>query len=246
MDVQMLDKSNQVKLDILISTSAMQNQNGIKQNDYYRYSNFCSNKINKLRKLYKITQGKRKFNKIEIDAERCVDSKILLIPILESERKWAKGMLMKTHMTNVGQDIKKLRYNISKKFRKSAQTAKKVFEICQEVSDTQTILEAEAYYSLLEANHLIFKRRFDESLSLLKRAASIYEKISGIKDTIESITYKEKINLIKTSIRLCVYNLSVNFFLYIFRTQLKLFLTKKNSRPVLTLMRQIYKKKSKK
>ena len=201
-----------VKSDILIVTSAMQNQNGIKLNDYHRYGHFCSKKINKLRKLYKLTQGKRKFTKVEITAENTVDSKVMLILVLECERKWAKGMEMKQHMTSVGQDIKKLRYNISKKFKKASDIAKDLHELTKSISDTQTILEAEAYFSLLEANSFIFKRKFDEALTLLKRAANIYEKISQIKDTIESITYKEKINAIKTSIRLCVYNLSVNLF----------------------------------
>jgi signal recognition particle subunit SRP68 len=59
----------QYKLDILLSVSSFQNQNGIRLNDYYRYSRFCGKKINKLRKLLKITQGKRKYGKIMIDNE---------------------------------------------------------------------------------------------------------------------------------------------------------------------------------
>jgi signal recognition particle subunit SRP68 len=216
MDVQMANLSlNQnetkslLRLDILIATSSMQNANGIKQNDFYRYSKFCSSKIHKLRKLYKITQGKRKFNKIEISPEALVDSKVLLILVLDCERRWAKGQMMKAHMTNVGQDIKALRYNISKKFMNAAKSAGKLHELSKETCDTQTILEAEAYYAFLQSNFLIFKRKFDEALTLLKRAANIYEKISSLKDTIESISYKEKISSIKTSIRLCMYNLSV-------------------------------------
>jgi signal recognition particle subunit SRP68 len=211
----------QVKLDILIATSSMQNQNGIRQNDYHRYSKFCGKKINKLRKLYKITQGKRKFNKIEITHEEVVDSKVLLIVILGAERKWAKGMYLKQTLTNIGQDVKRIRYNITKKLKRASQESNKVFELCKQISDTQTILEAEAYYSLIEANYLIFKRKFSEALNLLKRSANIYENISQIKDTIESITYKEKINAIKTQIRLCVYNLNVNISLFIYNLDIK-------------------------
>jgi signal recognition particle subunit SRP68 len=207
-----LDASLQIKLDILIATSSMQNQNGIRQNDFHRYSRFCSKKINKLRKLYKLTQGKRKFNKILISSQEVVDNKVLLIGLLESERRWAKGMNLRQQLTNIGQDVKKLRYNITKKFKRSSQEAKKVFDICKKISDMQTILEAEAYFSLMEANYLIFKRKFGESLSLLKRSANIYENISKLKDTIESISYKDKINSIKTQIRLCVYNLNVKFY----------------------------------
>jgi len=201
-----------LKMDILILTTSMQNQNGIRQNDYYRYSRFCNKKIQKLRQIFKLTQGKKKFGKIDITAENIVDNKVLLIPILECERKWAKGMHYKQQITIAGKDIKKLRYNITKKFKKAAQHSKKFFELCKTVADTQTALEAEAYSSLIEANYLIFKRNFNTALNLLKTTASIYEKISQLKDTIESITYKEKINLIKTQIRLCLYNLSVRIF----------------------------------
>jgi signal recognition particle subunit SRP68 len=198
-----------LKMDFLILTTSMQNQNGIRQNDYYRYSRFCNKKIQKLRQLFKLTQGKKKFNKVEITPENLVDNKVLLIPILECERKWAKGMHYKQQITIAGKDIKRLRHNITKKFKKAAQQSKKLFELCKTVADTQTLLEAEAYSSLIEANHLIFKRNFNSALNLLKKTANIYEKISQLKDTIESITYKEKINLIKTQVRLCLYNLSV-------------------------------------
>jgi signal recognition particle subunit SRP68 len=219
-----------IKMDILILTTSMQNQNGIRQNDYYRYSRFCNKKIQKLRQLFKLTQGKKKFGKIEITADNLVDNKVLLIPILECERKWAKGMHYKQQITIAGKDIKTLRYNITKKFKKAAQHSKKLFELCKTVADTQTALEAEAYSSLIEANHLIFKRNFNTALNLLKKTASIYEKISQLKDTIESITYKEKINLVKTQIRLCLYNLSVRIFriIYFFRQLKTLSLTKKS------------------
>lgn len=219
-----------LKMDILILTTSMQNQNGIRQNDYYRYSRFCNKKIQKLRQIFKLTQGKKKFGKIEITADNLVDNKVLLIPILECERKWAKGMHYKQQITIAGKDIKTLRYNITKKFKKAAQHSKKLFELCKTVADTQTALEAEAYSSLIEANHLIFKRNFNTALNLLKKTASIYEKISQLKDTIESITYKEKINLVKTQIRLCLYNLSVRNFriIYFFRQLKTLSLTKKS------------------
>jgi len=205
-----------IKMDILILATSMQNQNGIRQNDYYRYSRFCNKKIQKLRQLHKLTQGKKKFSKIEIRPENISESKVLLIPILESERKWAKGMHYKQQITNAGKDIKKLRYNITKKFKKASQNSKKLFELCKIVADTQTTLEAEAYHSLIEANYLIFKRNFNSALTLLKKTANIYEKISHLKDTIESITYKEKINAIKTQVRLCLYNLSVIYLTKIY------------------------------
>lgn len=198
-----------IRLDILVNISTMQNQNGIRLNDYYRYSNFSKKKIHKLRKLFKLTQGKRKFNKIEITSEIVTDNKVLLVAILDCERKWAQGMYFKQKLTSIGEDIKKLRYNIKKKFKRAAQQSKNVYEICKQVSDTQTILEAEAYYSFLEANYLMFKRKFADALELLRKSTKIYDNISKFKDTIEAVAYKEKITNIKTLIRLCVYNLNV-------------------------------------
>lgn len=78
-DVEMIPSDQQqllqYKLDILLSVSSFQNQNGIRLMDYYRYSRFCGKKINKLRKLLKITQGKRKFGKIPIDQESALKAK---------------------------------------------------------------------------------------------------------------------------------------------------------------------------
>lgn len=133
----------------------------------------------------------------------------MLICILDIERRWAQGMHCKQTLTNVGQDIKLLRYNIKKKFRKSASEALRLFQMCKTICDNESIQEAEAYYSILEANYMIFKMEFEKSLTLLKSASDIYLRLSKSKDAIESIAYKEKVNSLKTLIRLCQYNLKV-------------------------------------
>ena len=201
-------KPNSIKCDILLVTSSMQNQNGLRVNDYLRYSHFCRKKINKLRKLYKLTQGKRKFQKNEITADKITDNKILLIVILECERNWAYGMYHKQELTALGTDIKRLRYQIMRKFKRSVTNAKKILDLCEKIGDSQTQLEAKAYFAFINSNYLIFKREYNEALTLLKNASNIYDKISSLKDTIESIEYKEKINSLKTSMRLCIYNLT--------------------------------------
>ena len=40
-------QNKNIKLDILINLSSMQNQNGIRLKDYYRYSKFCGKKVHK-------------------------------------------------------------------------------------------------------------------------------------------------------------------------------------------------------
>jgi hypothetical protein len=187
----------------------MQHQNGLRVNDYNRYSHFCRKKINKLRKLFKLTQGKgKKFQRVEITPEKVTDNKILLIAILECERNWSYGMYHKQELTAIGEDIKRLRYEITRKFKRASKNAKDVLNICDKVADIQTQLEAQAYFNVIHSNYLIFTRKFKEALELLKTAKNIYEKIALLKDTIETLEYKEKINNIITSMRLCIYNLS--------------------------------------
>ena len=201
-------KPNSLKMDILLTTASMQHQNGVRVGDYLRYSHFCRKKIQKLRKLYNLTQGKRKYQKRPITAGLVTDNKIFLILILECERNWAYGTYHKLELTALGEDIKRLRYDITKKFKRSSKNAQYIFEICKKIGDTQTQLEAEAYYYFIHSNYLIFSRKFEEALELLKKACNIYEKIKQLKDTIESIEYEEKIKAMKTSMRLCIYNLS--------------------------------------
>ena len=201
-------KPNSLKMDILLSTSSMQHQNGLRVGDYLRYSHFCRKKIQKLRKLFGLAQGKRKFQKLPITPQLIKDNKIFLILILECERNWAYGTYHKQELTALGEDIKRLRYNITKKFKRATLNANNIFEICKKIGDTQTQLEAEAYYYFMNSNYLIFTRKFKEALELLRKACNIYEKIKQLKDTIESIEYEEKIKSMQTSMRLCIYNLS--------------------------------------
>jgi len=200
-------KPNSLKMDILLSTASMQHQNGLRAGDYLRYAHFCRKKIQKLRKMNHLGQGKRKFQKLEITPQLIKDNKIFLILILECERNWAYGMYHKQELTFIGEDIKRLRHEITRKFKRATQNAKKIFEICQKIGDTQTQLEGEAYYHFINSNFLIFTSKFQEALDLLRKACNIYEKIKQLKDTIESIEYEEKIKAMKTSMRLCVYNL---------------------------------------
>ena len=199
---------NSLKMDILLATSSMQHQNGLRVGDYLRYSHFCRKKIQKLRKLFKLSQGKKKFKKLPITPQLIKDNKIFLILVLECERNWAYGMYHKQELTAIGEDIKRLRYEITRKFKRATQNANNIFEICKKIGDTQTQLEAEAYYHFINSNYLIFTRKFKEALELLKKSCNIYEKIKQLKDTIESIEYEEKIKSMKTSMRLCIYNLS--------------------------------------
>ena len=73
---------NSLKMDILLSTASMQHQNGLRAGDYLRYAHFCRKKIQKLRKMNHLSQGKRKFQKVEITPQLVKDNKVFMILIL--------------------------------------------------------------------------------------------------------------------------------------------------------------------
>ena len=68
-----------------------------------------------------------------------------MILILECERNWAYGTYHKLELTALGENIKRLRYNKTKKFKRSSKNAQNIFEICKKMGGTQTHLEGEAY-----------------------------------------------------------------------------------------------------
>lgn len=202
------NKNNLISLDILNLLSSYQSQNGIRAKDYERYIHFCSKKINKLRKKFNLTQGKRKFNRIDINAENTTNSKILLIMILETDRNWAIGALYNQKLTSMDAVVSKWKYKAKEKYLRSCNFAQKLVELCKQTCDDLTICEANAYSQFLKGNYLTYIRKYSEALNEYKQSKDNYNQIISNKDSIESLVYKDKIKFVIMQIRLCEYNLS--------------------------------------
>lgn len=168
---------------------------------------FTGSFLTSIRKLFKLTQGKRKFTPLPITADKITNERLLQIVLLNVERKWATGMDLQQELTNAGYEIKKLRSNIKRQFHKAAKLADEFMQLCKEVGNDQTILQAEAYKTFMQANSQIMEGDFNNALSNLKRSHKILESLSTMKDTIEQIIYKDRLTIIENSIRLCEYNL---------------------------------------
>lgn len=196
-----------LSLDILTQITSFQNQNGIRLKDYNRYINFLRKKINKLRQIFKITQGKKKFNKIEIEASIVQDPKVLMILLLECERKWAIGAWYNQRLTTIDQIVSEWRYTVKQKFKKAAELANKILEISRLRCDNLTVLESDAYYNTLQANYYVYVRNYTGALECYRNAKSIYSSIISKKDSIEAIVYKDRLAYLQMQVRLCEYNL---------------------------------------
>ena len=80
--------------------------------------------------------------------------RVIIAQMLDCERKWAQGMNSKKQMTDIGKDIKTIKYHVKRKFKKSVTYSKHLLELSKLTCDAGTILEAEAYYLNMEANYL--------------------------------------------------------------------------------------------
>lgn len=193
-------------LNILSIINTYQLQNGIRNKDYERYIGFCAKKISKIRQEFKLTQGKKKFKKISISEENAKDSKLLLIQLLECERKWALASNYNKNMTELDHIVPEWRYKAKLKFKQASEESLKLLNICKVRADEQTILEAEAYNCLINANYNFYIRKFNIANDEYKRAKDIYQGILLKKDYIDALTYKDKINSINLQIRFCENN----------------------------------------
>jgi hypothetical protein len=197
-----------VPLDVLLMVKTSQNQNGLRNNDYYRYYKYCSRKIHRLRKATKFTQGRKKFVKNEIDAAKVrLNQRAVQIPLFSAERDWAQAMFLKKQLTEHGDEFMRNKHTARKKLKRAHAHAKEFFEIVEEVFDKQTTVEAEAYLSSIKASLDIEYARYEDALDALLRTRIIYKNLAKSKDSLEAAIYNEKQDQIEPLIRLCTYNL---------------------------------------
>lgn len=200
-----------VPINILLVTKTAQNQNGLKQDDYYRYSKYCSRKIHRVRKATKFTQGQRRYVKNDIkleDLEKVKkNQRALQIPLFQSERDWSQATFLRKQLTEGGEDFIRNKYGARKRFKRALQYATQLFDIIHECGyDSQTCLEVEAYKAFIKSAFDIEYGRFKDALDELIKVNIIYSRLSKNKDLLEALIYQEKVDQIQPLIRLCTYN----------------------------------------
>lgn len=197
-----------VPLDVLLMVKTAQNQNGLRNNDYFRYYKYCSRKIHRLRKATKFTCGRRKFVKNDITEEKVrQNQRAVQVPLFSAERDWAQAMFLKKQLTDHGDEFIRNKHTARKRLNKSYVHAKQFHELVREVFDSQTTVEADAYVAFIKANLDIEYSKYEDALDSLLRARIIYKSLIKSKDSLEAAIYNEKIEQIEPLIRLCTYNL---------------------------------------
>lgn len=180
----------------------------MRNKDYYRYYKYCSRKIHRLRKATKNTQGRRKFVKNEIDADKVRENhRAIEIPLFCAERDWAQAMFFKKQLTEHGEEFSRNKYSARKKFKRAYQSAQQFYQLVTEVFDKQTCIEAEGYLESVKASYDIEYGRYQEALDALLKSRVIYKNLAKYKDSLEAAIYEEKVEQAEPLIRLCTYNL---------------------------------------
>lgn len=197
-----------VPLDVLLMIKTAQNQNGLRNNDYYRYYKYCSRKIHRLRKATKFTNGRRKFVKNEITDEKVrQNQRAVQVPLFSAERDWAQAMFLKKQLTDHGDEFIRNKHTARKRLKKAYTYAQQFHELVKEIFDSQTTIEAEAYQCFIKATLDIEYSRYSDALDNLIKARVIYKNLIKSKDSLEAAIYNEKVEQIEPLMRLCTYNL---------------------------------------
>eukprot|EP00188_Purpureofilum_apyrenoidigerum_P000066 Plantae.Rhodophyta-Purpureofilum_apyrenoidigerum.ctg10239.p1 GENE.Plantae.Rhodophyta-Purpureofilum_apyrenoidigerum.ctg10239~~Plantae.Rhodophyta-Purpureofilum_apyrenoidigerum.ctg10239.p1 ORF type:complete len:607 (+),score=147.43 Plantae.Rhodophyta-Purpureofilum_apyrenoidigerum.ctg10239:252-2072(+) len=190
------EKPAQIELPVLQVVKSEQMSNDMKNANYRRYHQHCTNKLRKLRKNLKFSHGRGKtFQKrdITIDVAKR-DPKFLMLLLMGAERAWCLAMVIK-------EDRKGRKY-VVRRFRKAAKLAEKLATFTKEIGDDRTVLEAEAYAAWMSATSLLERENWTAALKKFLQAQKVFEGLARAFGS-ENRLYQDRLEELKPSIRFC-------------------------------------------
>lgn len=155
----------------------------------------------------KITGSSRRFQPVEMTAEKMKTERHLLVPLFLAERAWAFAMELKDEHA-AGEVPKRVRFRIIRKFTKAVAHIAKLAELCKNKVDSKSLLEIEAYHNWMQGNQMLEKEQWQEAMDVFVRARKIYEEMGKIGDAEEQELCKERVGEIDPSLRFCKFNIS--------------------------------------
>ena len=111
---------------------------------------------------------------------------------------------------NSGRNIYRLKAHARKRFQAAFKSCKQLAGVIEEVLDSFSRYETQAYLEGMQASYLMEVEKWQEALDYLMRAKVIYQKVCQFKDSLEAVVYQEKIGQLDTFIRLCCVNLKLS------------------------------------
>ncbi|KAN0012433.1 hypothetical protein ACTFIU_007734 [Dictyostelium citrinum] len=200
-------------LDILNFSQTSQIQFGLRLQDYKKYRQYCSKRIQRLRSQLRKQYGKKNYvNKIVLGSggEETVEKQIndvryLQIALLKSERAWSYAMDLKAQFEK--DNDSRIGFHMNRRFGKASRNSTQLYDICKLVADQYTIIEAHAYSSWMASSLSLIKLDFKKALEEINVSKTIYEKLSEQGDHSQKELYQKRIEETEPIIRFCLYNL---------------------------------------
>jgi len=189
-------------VQILSTIKSCQLQNGLRHGDHVRYRRYCARKLRRLRRALKFTHGRgrmyveRSLTPVDIMETRC-----LLIPLMNAERAWAHAMELKEESG----DNSRARFMKLRRFKKATMWSRKLLELCGECADTRTSLEAEAYAAYMAGGECMERDGWEAALGNFATAAKIYGQLGNalISDAGQEELFLERVRKANKTMEYC-------------------------------------------
>eukprot|EP00922_Rhytidocystis_sp_ex-Travisia-forbesii_P045646 GHVS01068095.1.p1 GENE.GHVS01068095.1~~GHVS01068095.1.p1 ORF type:complete len:695 (-),score=79.91 GHVS01068095.1:2003-4087(-) len=200
-----------LSLQVLVECERMQLPNGLRQNDYQRYTRYCSRRLRRIRKSLKFMQGRNRY--VGKPLPETIDNvRYLLLVLVQTERCWSYGMCLKAENAAASTLSQRVRLHSIRRFGKAVRFATKLEEICAQWADRKTQLEAQAYRQGLSSVWLAEKGQWSNALEQATASYQAYSQLKqvsagGLAHKENELIYKTKLSELQPTMRLCQYNL---------------------------------------
>lgn len=209
-----------ILFSVLAVIKQSQAEHGLKHGDFQRYRQYCTKRLERIRKALNFVQSSGSKNRstfvakpvtvpVVFEVKRTPKDilRFLSIPLISAERCWAYAMQLKQEATSEPRK----KFHMIRRFRKAVRWSVVLRDLCNaEASkcDLRTKLETTAYADYLNGLYFFEIDQWAKASELLSKAQNIYEKLfKVIYDEDILAHYKQRVGEIKPTLRYCAFNI---------------------------------------
>lgn len=175
--------NSKIHFDILKYIKKIQSRNGVRDNQYIRYRQYCTRRLHRVRTTLKLTTRSSKYIAREFSPRDYTSAEHLTIPLLNAERAWAYAMEMQSDLEVIEPErISAQRYHIVRRLAKAAKHAVQLEQICADVADDITHLQTAAYAAWLQGTYALNKEDWAAAIPFFSKAEEIFTQLVVIAD----------------------------------------------------------------
>lgn len=156
-----------------------QGLHGLRYGDYQRYRQYCSRRMQRLRKglgfvHWEQGKGKSRFVQKEITEDVAVDIRFLELVLFKAERSWAYAMQLRDPAGGVpGREV----HHMSRLLAKAVKHSTLLEALARSRADDRSVLEVEAYAAWLAGSLCVDKEDWNKALVKLARCRTVYDEV---------------------------------------------------------------------